>query len=109
MKTSFFSALLLILIFVSAGNTKAMYLMKTEIVTGTVKKMDSNSVTLDNIIRYFSSKENTGKLPFQLNDVITLRYVTESDGTYTYIEAARGRNSLAPAEARVPRKEKRFL
>jgi hypothetical protein len=109
MKTSFFSALLLILTFVSADDTKAISMMETEIVTGTVRKIDQISITLDNTIRYLCRQESTGKLPFQLNDVVTLRYVVETDGAFVFVEAAKGRNSLAPAVARVPEREERFL
>ncbi|MCF8056125.1 MAG: hypothetical protein K9K37_05760 [Desulfocapsa sp.] len=109
MKTSFFSVVLLFLFCLPAGTTSAMSMMETEIVTGTVRKIDSIAITLDNKIRYLFRKESTGKLPFQLNDIVTLRYVVRSDGTFVCVESAKGRDSLVPSKAGAPRRENRFL
>ena len=109
MKTRLFSILMLILLCTPASGINAAVMIETEITSGTISNIDSSSITLDNTMRFFSKLESTGKLPFQVNDIVTIRYIKQSDGRLVYVEAAKGRNSLPSAENKLITRGKELM
>jgi|GEM_PF-3276549 len=105
MKIRFLSVLLL-LFFSIPGH--AAVILETEIISGKVTHIDAVSITLSNNDRFLSTKVHSGKLPFQINQMITLRYFKKADGTLVYVEAASGNNSLKPANTQRPRQNSQF-